>query len=99
KTLPRDKPRLTLQQCDGLNRAGGNRPRSENFPEVALDFDRAGSVHRSRLSVLSRRMGAPDRRRHDLVRNVEVPDRGPTARGELLQQLRQIVQALNVLSV
>src|SRR5262252_7011360 len=42
------------------------------------------------LAVL--RMGAAYGRRHDLVGDVEIPDRGAAARGELRHGLRQVVQ-------
>src|SRR5262245_34155864 len=44
-------------------------------------------------------MGATDRRRHDLVRHVEVPDGRAAFPGELLDQLRQLRQVLDGLAL
>src|SRR5437762_12135267 len=44
------------------------------------------------------RMGAAYGRRHDLVRDVKVPDRGPAGCGELRHELRQFVQIPDRLS-
>src|SRR3954470_2685708 len=46
----------------------------------------------SMLILCRARMGAAYGRRDDLIRNVEVPDRGVAARAELRHQLRQAVQ-------
>src|SRR5207248_2124479 len=52
------------------------------------------SISSAALCLGGMGMGAADCWRRDLVRDVEVPDRGASACGELVQKLRQVSEIL-----
>src|SRR5262245_722404 len=74
--------------------AATNPTASASTRRIQTRTERACLIPCISASLLAGGMCAADGRRHDLVGDVEVPHRGAAACGELRDELRQSVQAL-----
>src|ERR1700704_2608199 len=94
---------MMLAAVKAVTKADAVRESRRHNSDVAAKASARESIHassplKSSGRFVGLRMRAANGRRHDLVRNVKVPDRGAPACSELRDELREVIQVLDGLS-